>query len=118
MSNAATTFAKYRNDAIEKEIESLDNDGMDAEVIYWMMANEDLQFALRDTIDGFAHAVLTARGENARVEAIDRYRQSMIKRIEQYVDSWDATRQSEFMAEVDEAYAEAKRLDRAEGIES
>ncbi len=113
-----STFANYRADAIQAEVDRLRDDGDNSPVMEWMRDDADRYESLREVAEDLAHNVIVARGDNARHEAIDRFHIRMAIWVERYVDSWTDAQRNEFMAEQDDAYLEARSLDRQEGIDA
>ncbi len=117
MSNA-DIFAGYHQAATDHEFDRLEEEGLNTPVCEWMTGDDIRREYLSAHCAQLAHRTLVARKEYDVDEAIRKFGDAMRPWIIKYVDSWSDAQRNEFMAEQDDAYLEARHLDRAEGIDA
>lgn len=106
----AERFQGYANEAIERAMDRVTQDGLDAPLCEWLMASEPWQADWNDRLSIVAHDTL--RGEDEAELRLTTWLRLVCPR---YLAAWSDEMRIGFMAQIDAETAEAKRLDLAEG---
>lgn len=96
--DAELAWEDVRDDAVEREVDAITDDGIESGVFGWMQADPERKAVLDDLVADMVHTALIRRGDR-RDDAVLALATSLKPWVERYVDAWPTAKRHEFLAD-------------------